>query len=189
MENENAKSPTSWWQWLLVYPTLGVALVSAIPTWIDHYQASKKGVSTAVLDIANEQDRLWQANIDCTKTLDFRSIKNQHSIEVGAHVCPSGDVLVFIKQPNSEKGIYRWVGLKTFVKTASLLIHQSVAYAGLRETVLAQGFASVINQRWLQPGMLKQRIRYPNGACADQVINTYTGGVVSQTPVGCNDPF
>jgi hypothetical protein len=36
---------------------------------------------------------------------------------------------------------------------------------------------------------MKQRITQPGGACVDLVINTYTGGVVSRTPVNCAARF
>jgi hypothetical protein len=48
---------------------------------------------------------------------------------------------------------------------------------------------SVLNQRWLRPGLLKQRVREASGGCADLVINTYTGGVVSRTLVSCGAQF
>ena len=47
---------------------------------------------------------------------------------------------------------------------------------------------SVVSQRWLRPGLLKQRVRQGAG-CFDLVINTYTGSVVRQSPVACTATF
>lgn len=183
------EKPTQWWQWMLLYPTLAVSLLTAIPEWMDKYQAYKLGVSSKTLDAANEQNQLWQKNLECTKTLDFRSVTNPHNIQVGAHVCPTGDLLVLIKHPGTVAPQYRWVGFNTFLVAGSL-ISPAVAYAATPEIVLAQDLLPrVINQRWLQPGLLKQRLAYPNGACFDVVVNTYTGAVVSQAPTACNSPF
>ena len=39
-------SATRWWQWMLLYPSLAVTIVTAVPSWIDHVQAMKIGVSS-----------------------------------------------------------------------------------------------------------------------------------------------
>ena len=93
--------PRAWWQWVLLYPTLIVSLLTAIPAWIDKYQAYKLGINSKALAAANEQNQLWQANLECTKSQEFQRVTNQHKIEVGAHLCPSGDLLVFIRHPDA----------------------------------------------------------------------------------------
>jgi hypothetical protein len=82
----------------------------------------------------------------------------------------------------------RWVSARTLEQEASLLFHPAAAYAAPGETVVAQLPQSVVDQRWLREGMLKQRVRQ-GGGCVDLVINTYTGAVHSQVPVACNAPF
>ena len=57
----------------------------------------------------------------------------------------------------------------------------------IRETVVGQLPQSVVNQRWIREGILKQRVRH-GGGCVDLVINTYTVNVHSQVPVACNAP-
>ena len=77
---------------------------------------------------------------------------------------------------------------RTLEQEASLLFHSAAAYTAPGETVVAQLPQSVVDQRWLREGMLKQRVRQ-GGGCVDLVINTYTGAVHSQVPVACNAPF
>jgi hypothetical protein len=62
------------------------------------------------------------------------------------------------------------------------------AYAAPRDMAVVQVSQSVISQRWLQPGLLKQRVRQ-GGGCLDLVINTYTGSVVRQSAIPCGAAF
>lgn len=93
-----------------------------------------------------------------------------------------------LRRPSADQTIYRWVSARTLEQEASLLFHPATAAASPGEMVVAQVPQSVVNQRWLREGMLKQRVRQ-GGGCVDLVINTYTGSVHSQVPVACNAPF
>lgn len=182
----SARKTVTWWQWMLLYPSLVATLLSAVPTWLDHIQAAKIGVKTSDLAQAKEQKRLWEANLDCTRAQEIQRIRTPRDTEVGAQVCPSGDVLVQIRRQSGDQNIFRWVSARTLEQEASLLFRPTAAYAS--QAVVAQVPQSVVNQRWVRQGMLKQRVRQ-GGGCVDLVINTYTGNVHSQVPVACNSPF
>ena len=179
----SSRSATRWWQWVLIYPTLAITLVSALPTWIDHYQSARLGVSRQNLTLAEEQNRLWQANFDCAKAQEIQGIKTTRNVEVGAQVCPTGDVLIRLKLPDSEQAKIRWVSARSLEQTA--FFGPSAAYAAS----VGGESQSVVNQRWLRAGLLKQRVRQNSGGCLDITINTYKGSVVSQTPVACSAVF
>src|SRR5258708_39174864 len=101
-------------------------------------------------------------NFKCTGTAaEFQGVKNELNIEVGARVCPSGDVLLLIKPPAHDP-VYRWVAINKFIQTAGL-VGLAVADAHTDQTIVAQGVYVVLTQRWVQQGVLKQRLRYPNG--------------------------
>jgi hypothetical protein len=184
----SARTAATWWQWMLLYPSLVATLLSAVPSWIDHIQAANLGVKTSDLAQAKEQKLLWEANLACTRAQEIQRIRTTRDTEVGAQVCPSGDVLVQLRRPSSDQTIFRWVSARTLEQEASLLFHPATAYASPGETVVAQVPQSVVDQRWLREGLLKQRVRQ-GGGCVDLVINTYTGSVNSQVPVPCNAPF
>src|SRR5215468_3222486 len=118
-----------WWQWVLLYPTLAITLISAVPTWIDHLRAWQIGVSRRDLAQAQEQNRLWRDNLECTKAQEFQRIKTKRNMEVGAEVCPSGDVLLSLKRPEAEQPTFRWVSARTLEQEASVLFGLTVAYA------------------------------------------------------------
>jgi hypothetical protein len=187
-EARSARTAASRWQWMLLYPSLVATLLSAVPSWLDHIQAANIGVKTSDLAQAKEQKRLWETNLDCTRAQEIQRIRTSHNTEVGAQVCPSGDVLVQLRRPSADQTIFRWVSARTLEQEASLLFHPAAAYAAPGETVVAQLPQSVVDQRWLREGMLKQRVRQ-GGGCVDLVINTYTGAVHSQMPVSCSSPF
>ena len=73
-------------------------------------------------------------------------------------------------------------------RQVSALLRPSSAYAAPRDMGVTQVSQSVVSQRWLRPGLLKQRVRQGAG-CFDLVINTYTGSVVRQSPVACTAAF
>jgi hypothetical protein len=187
-EAPSARTAATWWQWMLLYPSLVATLLSAVPSWIDHIQAANLGVKTSDLAQAKEQKLLWETNLACTRAQEIQRIRTTRDTEVGAQVCPSGDVLVQLRRPSADQTIYRWVSARTLEQEASLLFHPAAAYASPGEMVVAQVPQSVVNQRWLREGMLKQRVRQ-GGGCVDLVINTYTGSVQSQVPVACSAPF
>ena len=183
---DTPSSPTAnrWWQWVLIYPTLAITLISALPTWVDHYQSARLGVSRQNLGLAEEQNRLWQANFDCAKAQEIQGIKTTRNVEVGAQVCPTGDVLIRLKLPDSEQPKIRWVSARSLEQTAFVgPLAASAAPAPGGEP------RSVVNQRWLRAALLKQRVRQNSGGCLDITINTYTGSVVNQSPVACSAAF
>ena len=182
------KGASRWWQWILIYPSLAIALVSAAPTWIQHFQAARIGVASRDLAQAQEQNRLWQVNLDCARVQEIQRIKTNRNVEVGAQVCPSGDILLLLKRPEAEQPTFRWVSARTLEHEASLFGVRA-AYAAPRDELSGATGQRVISQRWLRQGVLKQRVRDAAGSCNDLVINTYTGSVVSRTPVSCNAKF
>ena len=186
-ETPAPKAATRWWQWVLLYPTLAVTLISAVPTWLEKFQAVQLGVSRQNLALAQEQGKLWEANFECARAQDINAIRNSRNVEVGAQVCPSGDVLIRIKVPDAERPKLRWVSARS-LEQAFLGLGPATAFAAPPSGGGSHGAQSVVNQRWLRTGLLKQRVRQGTG-CVDLVIKTATGTVVSQTPVACGAAF
>ena len=72
-KTSSSTSATRWWQWMLLYPSLAVTIVTAVPTWIDHVQAMKIGVNSRDLAQAQEQRRLWETNLECAQVQEISS--------------------------------------------------------------------------------------------------------------------
>lgn len=180
-----ARAVPRWWQLMLLYPSLVATLLAVVPVWMDHIQAAYLGVNTRDLVQAKEQNRLWQTNRECPRTEEIQRIRTGRDMEIGAQVCPSGDVLLLVNRPGAGRITYRWVSARTLERDVLLLLQPAEVNAEAREMRVARLAQRVLDQRWLQPGMLNQRVRQSDGACADLVINTYTGSARSLGPVAC----
>ena len=54
-----------WVQLFIVFPALGTSLFAAVPRVWEEYKALRLGVARSELQLVQEQERLWRANIDC----------------------------------------------------------------------------------------------------------------------------
>lgn len=188
------ESAKRWWQWLLLYPGLGIAMLGAVPTYLEAYRSYNLGVAFGGSYNANEQNRLWQENFACAQKANFSATTNKKKVEIGSVVCDSGDVLLRAKRPEWDQPQLRWVswtevasGQSGSKSTQALLdVFKSANASETPPLILAQAPApTVLCQRWVGPGQLLQRIGTATG-CVDQVINTYNGLVISSRPAPCN---
>ena len=182
-------TPKKWWQWLLLYPALGISLLGAVPTYMEAARSFQLGVPFGRSFDATEQNKLWQENFQCTQKATFNTITNKHNVEIGAAVCESGDVLLRGRRPEWDRPQLRWVSWDELVvgsaKTeAAILNFFGTAYASERGNFIPTQ-ARVMCQRWVGNGLLLQRVATPSG-CFDQVVNTFSGWIVSNRPAPCN---
>jgi len=181
-----------WWQWFLVYPTLGIALLGAVPQWIDKGRAWYAGTQTATYSEAMKQNALWQKNFECS-TAESNWYLNPRKIQVDATICHSGDLFVQLYPPG-EAPVRRFVsiddlmnkpesggGLVPAAHAAEWMPVEATLRPGVR---LAGDVASVLCQKFLDARMLQRRVSTPQG-CFDEVIDTYNGQVVRRTPAPC----
>ena len=192
--SKKVAQPRKWWQWLLLYPGLLIALLGAVPTYMELVKSYRLGVPFGQSFDAQEQNRLWQENFQCIQNATFSIITNKHNVEIGSAVCASGDVLLQGKRPESNQQQFRWVSWRKVAPSEALgkgsnafLRFFSTAQATETERlILAQARpTSVLCQRWIGYGQLLQRIATPMG-CFDQVINTFNGWVIRSSPAPCN---
>ena len=178
-----------WWHVLLLYPALLVALIGAIPNYMDKYEAWRKGVEQRELAPAKERNRLITKNMDCMLA-PLSWVETATSTKVDATIChKTGDILVrlnwgadqmFMDVVSSDR--IRADAEKE--KSAGMFVSSALA-ADLVSRASPVATEQVICQRWLQEGRLLQRLQTPQG-CIDQVLNTYRGSVESRQPAPCN---
>ena len=181
-------SSMKWWQWMLVYPTLAVSLLGAIPTIMEAVKAFDKGVPFGMSGDADEQNRLWRANFECAQKVQFQTIRTKRNVEIGSVVCESGDVLLKGKLPETDDYKYRWVSWNaiTHDKHAGFSLFGSAYAAEEPGAAFArvQHAPNVICQRWAGKGQLLRRVA-TNKICVEELINTYNGRVMRTSPVPC----
>ncbi len=183
--------PSTWWQWLLVYPTVIIAVIGAIPTFVELYKAWDRNIPFGMSRMASEENKLWKKNFECSKG-EFLSVKNELNIEVGTIICRSGDVLLRIQTPG-QTSIYRWVGLESLTSekmaVANFFInsaHAARADADLNPILLAQANSTVLCQRWVNSWKLLRRISIQGQGCFDEIVNTYNGRIEQRNSATCN---
>jgi len=178
-----------WWQLFLVYPTLAVTLVTALPTYMEKLEAWNKGVEQQELTAAKERNRLITKNFECMQSpIDWVSTAN--STRVDGTICyKTGDILVRINwgDDNEFMDIVSNDRIRQAFeheRTAGIFISEANAQEVPRPRLTASS-EQVICQRWIADGRLLQRVQATQG-CFDQVLNTYRGVVESRKPSACS---
>lgn len=186
--------PKRWWQQILLYPAFAVALVTAGPQWADTARGWKLGVKSA--SDSNKQALLWQKNATCGAN-PAKGFLSPRNVAVDATICDSGDILVRAVTPQNTP-IYKWLPLDDVVRTAAgggfipaaqaatlspgvpsrakPAVEPVARIAMLQASVLC----TKVNGRFLT-----RRIQTPQG-CFDEVIDTFTGALVSRNPAPCS---
>jgi hypothetical protein len=191
MDASEAKRP--WWQWLLLYPAVAIALLTAAPQWLDRGLAVWHGTRSSSFAEAEHQSALWRKNLSCSAA-PFNWYRNPRNTRVDARICESGDVFVRVSAPDGQTA-FQWVDVDAIVAPPgggfSLIPAAHAAtirtLAGPARMVRQAGGGDptrVICQGFLDRRQLRRRIQ-ARGACFDEVIDTLTGSVVGRTRVAC----
>jgi hypothetical protein len=160
--------PAKWWQWLLVYPGLAVALIPIVTEYLKSSDGDK-------------QVALWTKNISCIEA-PFAGVLNEFNVQTSATICKSGDVLVRFIGPG-DKRAYRWVAVELFglrsASTFSLISSAMAQPPSMPEQTVCQ---------WSRPdGWVIRRVKV-QGSCFDEHIWAATGEVRRRQPVDCRAP-
>lgn len=176
-----------WWKWVLLYPTLAISVFSSIPTYVELVGSTWLKVPFGQYKSAMKENDLWKDNIDCAAA-PFDGLKNNSNVSVDAVVCQSGHVLVRVKPPE-KKTTYKWVPLdsEALEKKAGFFLSNAYAERQADVIVVAQTNFVVVCQQWLGNGLVRRRILDKSiNRCFDEVVNTYTGKVISVNPSSCS---
>lgn len=186
--------PQRWWQWILVYPTLALSLVSATPSWVNGFKSWAFGVKSAAE--AERQAALWTKNASCVG-LNSNGFLSPQKVSVDATICDSGDILVHAITPQKRE-VFKWLALDDVVRPASngqgWLVSSAQAatlpegLTGIRPAIRPPALKVALLQMVLctrsNGRLLLRRIQTPQG-CFDEVIDTFTGALVSRNPAPC----
>ena len=173
------KRGLTWWQWVLMYPGLAVAILTAIPTLHRVYQSYAYGVSFGEVDAASAQNALWTKNAACLGGQRVGQERQVYHYSVSVLLCPSGDVLVMIKGQSKE--IARWVSPQQLMERVSLWPDDARAAIPFD---LAQSGPIVLCQTQ-RDGFRVLRVNIA-GRCYDDYFNPFTGQLVKRVPVPCS---
>lgn len=190
------RSPT-WWQWILLYPALAVAVIPAVPEWAKMVRAWQVDLPVAQFEEGKESQLVLRRNDACTTELETR-IGTVEETSIDARVCPAtGDVI--LRMATADKNVViRGISAAVLaggdrVQSASVSMigaaHAATA-APPRRAVMAIPVQSTpvvatICQRWIDDRMMMQRVQTAANRCFDEVFDTLTGQRVSSEPAPC----
>jgi hypothetical protein len=181
------------WRWVIATGLL-LALAGAIPQYATWMTAYVWDIPAAAIHEAKVQHQLWQKNFVCAPQLDgtssnYVALTNEH-VNVVVWTCPSGDVLVTVQalhEPSSQRSV--WIGLDVSVhlaqRFAAFIPHVFAAEKPLRTERRAVPVVRVLCQRWLPKHLIKRRVKFADGRCQDQVINSRNGKMIEHEDAAC----
>jgi hypothetical protein len=177
-----------WWESILMYPTLFIAILGAIPQYSNWFAAWSHGIPANNWGAAKEQVKLWDRNFECSKENNLESIETHTNFQVGALVCPSGDVLVKVHSPLEKEPFYRWIGIDSFIQAKSFFSPKEAIGKtfSFDETLYLAQSESVLCQNRVSGDKIIRIVRDSNGNCWKEEINIRTGKVMERKSVSCN---
>lgn len=190
-------APSRWWQWFLIYPALGISLVSAAPQWIDKIRATIEGVRGDSLQAAIKQNDLWKKNITCLSA-PGAWFEGPNDVQIDATICNSGDIFVQAMAPGRVAPQMHWVAVEDVLKDTPqrgnpLVPAANAATPSLVPQAEPRSFSgalihraqfAVLCQKFIDGRHIKRRVQTPQG-CFDEIIDTYNGAVVQRNPAPC----
>lgn len=103
--------PTNVLHYLVVYPTLLLALGGSVPTLMQYIKAWRLDTTAAKVQLVEEQRTLWERNLECLQQGGIYEVDGPHGIVVRVTLCSAtGDTLLRYHL-NQWPPIYRWVSL------------------------------------------------------------------------------
>jgi hypothetical protein len=206
--------PSRWWQYLLIYPTLVVSVLTAAPQWLDKFQALANNVDSGGYREAKLQKDLYAKNLDCT-TAPFDWYLNPNNVNLDATICESGDIYVRASSPN-KPGSFYFVPVERVLGEEAPAVPKRVAAADAGERFAGvvtravmdgdPGAEDLLMQVQLPPRpLVREQMVVPTSvvctkfmdsrrvlrhlrttqACFDEVVDTLNGRTVSRTQVAC----
>jgi len=168
--------------------SLLVALIGAIPQYGEWIWSYQHDIPPERVNQAIEQEELWRENSECYKQANSYKVNtvNQELIELT--VCPTtGDLLLKLAMGNT-KTIYQWIAHRKLLNLESgIALNSGVALAAELPALdqAQQSDSNVLCQTTLPDGTIKRVIQQPDGQCVEEIINPYTGEIISRNTVTC----
>jgi hypothetical protein len=180
-------TPQRWWQWLLMYPTIVIALVAGVPQIYQWVSAVTIGLSPfGNVDDALMQQKAWERNVNCLHDIDHikPSASTNYSIDLVS--CPSGDILITLTPLwNPDRQISRWIVTNALFSefAKSFLTIRALAQNPRPEPGGPTAVRIIDIKR--EGSTVVRRVQLSDNTCVDETIDTYTGRRLSQKPAPC----
>jgi len=176
--------PKRWWQWVLMYPTIIIALFAGVPQIYQWGSAIALGLSPfANVSEAQAQEKAWERNVDCLHNIDHVKPSSSTNYSIDLVSCPSGDILVTLRPlQNPDQQVSRWIVTRALFAEAALLSLVSPALA--QDNPSATTTVRIIDIK-KQGSTVIRRVQLSDDTCVDETINAFSGRRLSQKSAPC----
>lgn len=190
---KKSPKPKHWWERIVIYPALLVALVTAGPQWVDRFSAMYQKIDGPSAKAAERQAELWRKNLACS-AVPFAWVNSPNNVKIDTTTCTSGDVFIRAITPDNQQ-FFKWIALDDVVNPGG---HGGGGLFGIANAATLAGGPSsparsmlwqaqqvdILCQKIVDDRHILRRVSTPQG-CFDEVIDTYNGSVVSRKPAPC----
>jgi len=182
--SQSSQSKRPWWQWLLMYPTLAVAIVGAVPQYQQWVWALLRGIPLGSnVGELQDQDTAWQQNLDCLSGIDHIKPASATLYAIDLLTCPSGDILLTVTPIQSpDLHVSRWIITKNLFQPPTRTAWISSAYAQAPPASTAPAQTERVVDVRKEGSQVIRRVQLSNGSCIDQTIDSYTAGISATSP-------
>lgn len=208
---QNTEQQRSWWQWVLLYPALLIAVLTAMPQWMETAKGVWTGQSPAeIRQLAMELEaQELNTNLASAALKDNMGClaappnyyQNQDGINVDGTICENGSVflqfyrgddivfkLVQVPDVFNNQGEFStswdW-GLVSAAFANTAPIEQARPAKAKIDQLFAAGETTVVCQKMQSDNLTILRHIKVNGLCYDEHWNTGTGRVTRSSNIRC----
>lgn len=154
-----------------VIPVLLTGVFAAASATFEMYRAYMTDSKWGQSHVALEQKALWEHNVNCMQGNKFSYITNDHNVQIGTIICPTGDVLISAQRPDDKHPSFKWVSWDNISTIALDFSLFSKAHAN-----------TVINTYYSKEGQLVKEVVDNFGYCTRYYINPFNGQVTYSEP-------
>jgi hypothetical protein len=200
----------SFWQMILLYPALALALISAAPEWIKSINAWRNDVTKTQLERGIKQQQFVMAGV--TKQLpclfaDQLFHTNPDGLQIDATICDTGDIVLKVVKPAFPENINNMsvifiddvvsgntlsAGIGAFgAANAAPLIEELRSKPRFTQSIpkaanieLAQTLEVLICQKPIDSRFVLRHVRVGN-ECFDEKWDTLTGNISQRVETKC----
>ena len=177
-------SPQRWWQWMLMYPTIIIALAGALPQYYQWITAAAIGLPIfSDVGDAQRQEKAWERNVDCLRGIDHIKPTSSTNYSIDLVSCPTGDILVTLTPlQNPDQAVSRWIITKTLFTQVAEVPPPTMELAQVAKE--RPDSVQVLDIK-KQGANVVRRIQRADNTCVDETIDAYTGRHLDQKPASC----
>jgi hypothetical protein len=181
--------PQRWWQWALMYPTVIVALIGAVPQYYQWAAAATMGLPiSANVRGAQEQEMAWERNVNCLRGIDHIKPGSSTNYAIDLVSCPSGDILITLTPLQSpDQQISKWIVTKNlFTRVAQQLFSIGALAQGAGTPPGGPTQVRILDTK-KDGAVVTRRVQLSDNTCIDETIDAYTGRRIDRRQAPCSN--